>query len=504
MNNYSYQSETSSKFNEESRAKIDALINAFDSMGWDSQKELSQEEIRVFLNNRAKENQFDQTLAQKIFSVLDVDDSNKITVEEFIKGYLQFEADLKKNNDDFNRKYIQEQENFNNYQEQCRLYKSENVNEEGFCENAKITVEITDVEIKKKLEGISCIIIRVIYNEETKEFRISGNNELIHEKFEFKPTSRRDRFEFIMKGINEHNKEFDIGSKRFPLNEVTSQEEYTVQITIPEIEHEDQVAAYINAKIVLYWSDLVFYENKKIKSEQKLKKLNDALNKTNQYLKKIKEIYGDLNSQESKFDFNNERNYGSEELNNEIYNKDNKNILRGKNDDEIKFNDRIEELNENPASPSTFKGGSSNNPNKYGSGGVTNLIKLVGLCCLGLGIIGSLKRPDFPNQVGGLSVILGCFQASKSEPKDAKNVFKSLLIGILTLLLYDFIWIINHITIINIDKYNGGHENFICIFSILACGINIIVKSFLSFLLYKQYDNASKLANQNYYSSDFP
>ena len=101
--------------------------------------------------------------------------------------------------------------------------------------------------------------------------------------------------------VDENNNESEIGSKRFPLDEITSQEEYIVQITIPEIDDEDQVAAFINCKIVLFWSDYEFFEEKKKKSEQKLKKLNDALNKTNYYLQKIKEVYGDLKASDSQY-----------------------------------------------------------------------------------------------------------------------------------------------------------------------------------------------------------
>ena len=299
--NMSMASETSSKFNEESRMKIDILMSAFEELGWDSQKDLTQKEILLFLNRLSKQGQFDQTLAQKLFQVLDVNNQNQITVEEFIKGYLQFEADLKKNNDEFNKKYIQEQNNYNNLEEQCRLYKSEKLSPEGFCENAKITVEITDVDIQKEIEGINSIIIKVIYNERTEEKKLlinknnNNNNLIVNEKFEFKPTSRQDRFEFIMIKVDENNVESIIGSKRFPLDQITSQEEYLVQITIPETEGDEEIsAAVINCKIILFWSDYEFFEEKKKKSENKLKKIKEASNKTNYYLLKIKEVYGDL------------------------------------------------------------------------------------------------------------------------------------------------------------------------------------------------------------------
>ena len=42
------------------------------------------------------------------------------------------------------------------------------------------------------------------------------------------PKSRKNKFEFIMKGLNDRNQIFDIGSKVFRLNEVNSYEEYKV------------------------------------------------------------------------------------------------------------------------------------------------------------------------------------------------------------------------------------------------------------------------------------
>ena len=163
--NMSMASETSSKFNEESRMKIDILMSAFEELGWDSQKDLTQKEILLFLNRLSKQGQFDQTLAQKLFQVLDVNNQNQITVEEFIKGYLQFEADLKKNNDEFNKKYIQEQNNYNNLEENTEKLlefndKSEkgNSQEEGkFDINDFFFGEDNDNEkgkneIKKKIE----------------------------------------------------------------------------------------------------------------------------------------------------------------------------------------------------------------------------------------------------------------------------------------------------------------------------------------------------------------
>ena len=155
-------------------------------------------------------------------------------------------------------------------------------------------------------------MIKIIYNKESKEihFKIGDihSSKLKHQSFKFKPTSRKDHFEFIMKGVNDKNRIFDIGSKVFPLNDVNSHEEYFIHIVVPEIDNEQKVAAYIHAKIVLYWNDYKYYEEQIRKGEIKLKKLTLASNKATDYLKKVREIFGKLARKKIPLivDFNNE------------------------------------------------------------------------------------------------------------------------------------------------------------------------------------------------------
>jgi hypothetical protein len=112
-----------------------------------------------------------------------------------------------------------------------------------------------------------------------------------------------------MQGVNEKNQVFDIGSKVFPFTDINSHEEYIVQIIVPEIDNDEEVAAFIKAKIILYWSDYKYYERLRRKAESRLKKLIAATNKASQYLRYIREIYGDLTrkKQDLIVDFNNEK-----------------------------------------------------------------------------------------------------------------------------------------------------------------------------------------------------
>ena len=496
--NNSVISETSSKFNEESRQKINTFLNAFEELGWDNEKDLTQDEIRFFLNNRTKEGQFDQTLASKLFSTLDIDDNNRITGEEFIKGYLQFEEDLKRNNNEFNRKFIEEQKNIQNLDEQCRLYRSEKLSPEGFCENAKITVEITDVSIERPIEGINSIVIKVIYNDEIKEIKlkIGGNNVPVNKKFEFKPTSRRDHFEFIMKKIDDQNQESDIGSKVFPLGEITSQEEYIVQITIPEIEDEEQVAAYINCKVVLFWSDYELYEEKKKKSENKLKKIRDALNKTNLYLEKMREIYGEL----KKNDINN----NLESKNNQIISYENNSNSNNNNDDKDKLFKKNEPLRgKNSGLESIINENVNLNMIDNGNGNKTNTsnipfkakkaILIFGHIMILLGLVSSLKRPDFPNILGGIFVSLCSILGVELGYSTAIKWFRFTFNLVIALLIYDLIWIVTNYNIMWGNGSTGGHDNLISFLSVILCFGNIIIKALLLVLLYSQYKATKNL-----------
>ena len=296
------------------KAKIDSLVADFTNSGFKSGDRVGQTELIQFLNRRSSTGRFDPIILEKLFQVLSLDPMNTLSVEEFINGFLQFEEEIRKNAELFSIKLQKEEEIYAQVSEEFRRYKEEKLNAEGLSEDAKVYGEITEIDIKRKLEGIKEIIIKVIFNEKNEELHfkigdLNNANEMSNKTFEFKPTSRKDHFEFVMKGINERNQIFDIGSKVFPLTEVTSHEEYLVQIVVPEIDNEEKIAAYIKAKIVLYYSDYKYYEKQKKKAESKLKKLTIAKNKAEEYLRKVREIYGDLTRKKPDLivDFNNEK-----------------------------------------------------------------------------------------------------------------------------------------------------------------------------------------------------
>ena len=295
------------------KAKIDSLVAGFTNSGYKSGSRIGQTELVQFLNRRSSTGRFDPIISDKLFQVMNLESTSTLSVEEFINGFLQFEEELRKNAESFSIILAKEEEIFAQIDDEFRRYREEHLNEEGLSDTAKISGEITEIDIKRKLEGIKEIIIKVVFNEKSEElhFKIGDINssEMEHKTFEFKPTSRKDHFEFIMKGINERNQIFDIGSKVFPLTDINSNEQYLVQIVVPEIENEEVIAAFIKAKLNFYWNDVKYYEKQRRKAESKLKKLTIAKNKAIEYLKKLREIYGDLTKKKPDLivDFNNEK-----------------------------------------------------------------------------------------------------------------------------------------------------------------------------------------------------
>ena len=475
--------------------KGDILLKKFEDMGWDLEHELSQEEILSFLNKNSKFG-FDQNLSTKLFQVLGLEDSKKITVEEFISYYIQFEDDLQQNNIELRNKIINEQNNLILYQEEAHKYKEEKLNKEGFCENAKLNVEITDIEIKKNLTDVNKVYLYLIYNKQKAEFNFDYSREIkqFNDKiFEFKSVSKKDHFELILKYTKNNSDYFyDLSKKVFPLEEITTQDEYGVQITLPEERDQDQVVAFINSKISLHWSDYKFYTEKIKNSEIRIRKLNEASSKVNQYISQINELYnlsksrnnvintsitqsgyGQINQMDSAFSAGPKDN---NKKRNNIYN-DNNMIITLNNNENIDNELNIENRHK------------TENKNSYKNLRAIPLLKLLSLLCVLFAIFNSLQRPDYFSAVIGI-VSFGYifFVENKNLAIKSKN-FWYLFLLVLTGFIFDCIWFYTNIDLLETDiDYKGPFNNAIskiCFFTNGLAGINKCCLAILVFAEYK-------------------
>ena len=474
--------------------KGDILLKKFEDMGWDLEHELSQEEILSFLNKNSKSG-FDQNLSTKLFQVLGLEDSKKITVEEFISYYIQFEDDLQQNNIELRNKIINEQNNLILYQEEAHKYKDEKLNKEGFCENAKLNVEITDIEIKKNLTDVNKVYLYLIYNKQKAEFNFDYSREIkqFNDKiFEFKSVSKKDHFELILKYTKNNSDYFyDLSKKVFPLEEITTQDEYGVQITLPEEKDQDQVVAFINSKITLHWSDYKFYTEKIKNSEIRIRKLNEASSKVNQYISQINELYnssksrnnlintsitqsgyGQINQMDSAFSSGPKDNYKKR---NNIDNDNN--MIITLNDKENNFN---ELNNENRQKTS--------NKNSYKNLKAISLLKLLSLLCVLFALFNSLQRPDYFSAIIGI-VSFGYifFVENKNFAVKSKN-FWYLFLLVLTGFIFDCIWFYTNLDLLETEiNYKGPFHNAISKICFFTNGLGGINKCCLAILVFAEY-----------------
>ena len=272
---------------ENEKQKISSLISNLSKLGFKSDDKIGKAELIKYLDSRSCDGKFDQVISDKLFQVLNLDDSSSIPVKDFVSGFLQFEEDITKNTEKLFLKYKKEKEKYDS------LIQNSDKKLESYTD-AKILGEITEIDLKDKLEGTEEIIMAVIFNDKKEEFRFkigeTSLEKMEHKKFEFTPTSREDHFELIIQGINTKKETFDIGKKEFPLKDVKSTEKYLVKIFAPEAKKDKKISAHINAKIIIIWNDLN-YEQQKKRLELKLKKLEIACKNAQEYLRKVITIY---------------------------------------------------------------------------------------------------------------------------------------------------------------------------------------------------------------------
>ena len=478
----SIDSENSSRFPDVTRGKLESLYKAFNDLNWDKQKNLTSEEITYFLNKNSQNGKFDPVLCEKLLAFLGLDNYNTITVEEFINYYMQFDSDLEKGKEEFNNKLLTRQNSLNNLEEQCNKYKDEQLDSEGLCENAKLTVEINDIDIKIDLGNLNVvkIIIEILYNNETQQKSFDVNqddNENINKIFEFKPKSKTDNFIIILKCEIDNGQIVEIGSKEFPVNEITMQEEYSAQIEIPEIDNESNVGAVINAKILLYWSDYQYYVDKKNETEQKIEKIKKTINETNKYCKEINDIYlknmkiqpqaniEDIQWNENTIKPNNDKakssyididnNEPGSNLNNEEYNRFRNNAFDINTNDDYRNNNNGKSL---------------------------LLIKLLGLCLLGLGFADGFYRNEFPNQLLGVLIFLSCFNIFQGNREQTKFFNKFNFCLCLAVLLMDIIWMFCNYNSKSDEKNEEGYGKY----TKIIVALSIITKGFGSVILFNK------------------
>lgn len=170
------------------KARIDILKSALGKVDKNMDDNIDQQELIDFLDaNMQNGKTFDRNLAKKIFSVMDFNQDGNVSIEEFIKTFIQIEDEIKAHSKELQLKHSLEKENNNKLYKQMMEHKNERLNDNGIADDSKLNIEITNIEFLTPIKQYDGISIRIIFNNESKSTKVlsSVSNLLTwKEKFE--------------------------------------------------------------------------------------------------------------------------------------------------------------------------------------------------------------------------------------------------------------------------------------------------------------------------------
>ena len=465
---------------------MESLYKAFNDLNWDKQKNLTPEDVTFFLNSNSPSGKFDEALCKNLLKFLGFENSETITVEDFIQSYMKFDISLQKSIEEFNNKLLKRQNSLNNLEEQCNKYKNEELDEEGFCKDAKLTVEISGIDISSDLGNVNVvqILIEILYEGETfqKYFDINNDDENINKIFELKPSKKTDNFIITLKCISDTNEVIELGSREFPINKITTQDECDAVISIPDSNNDTVEVATINTKIIFLWSNYQFYLEKKNETELKIEKIKKDISETDRYCKEINNIYlKNMKIQQqvnpNEIQWNDKvikpNNEGSKTNYIDIDNNDMNN--NGYNED-LKRN-----MFDNKSNDNFFKSGGNVDPK------MLRTIKLAGICLIALGLLNGFHKNEFPNELCGILFLLSCYDIFQGNLEKIRLLNSFNFYFCLALLILDIIWVFSYFT----EEYvevNGIGPTFL---TKLNVALSLILKGFSVVIL----RNKNKILN---------
>ena len=485
--NESMNSENSSRAQENTRGKMESLYKAFNDLNWEKQKNLSIDDVIFFLNSNSPRGKFDEALCQNLLKFLGLDNSDSITVEDFIQAYMKFDINLQKSKEEFNNKLLTRQNSLNNLEEQCNKFKDEELDSEGFCKDSKLTLEITGIDIQADLPEVNIvqILIEILYNGQTyqKFFNTNNDEENINKIFELKPEKKTDNFKISLKCIDDNNQIIEIGSRDFPINKITTQDECDAVISIPDGNNDAVEVATINTKIIFRWSNYQFYLDKKNETEQKIEKIKKEISETDRFCKEINNIY--LKNKKIQQQPNQNNILSNYKVIKPSTDASKTNYIDIDNNNDLNNNEYNEALKQN-----MFEIKSNDNYNRN-SGNVNpemiRTIKTMGVCIIALGLLNGFHKNEFHNELCGILFILSCYDIFQGDHEKAKLFNKFVFYYCLALLILDIFWIFSYFTEVY-DEVNGVGPT---ILTKIIVALSVVAKGFSAVIIH----NKNKILN---------
>ena len=269
-------------------------------LGYDRDNRINKTDLLLFLNNKSSEGKLNSSFTERLLQTINLSKTSTISIEKLFNQISDFDESLKISNGDLSNQNSKGKEKLKFLSQR---YQHKKLTENSF-ENARLSGEIIDIDLKKKIEGIKEIIIKIKNGDQEKDViqkigkkeKEKGENKC----FEFQTLNKDANLEFILQAKNGSGNIINIGNRVYFLEGITSMKKYFVRIEIPEIfkegeesiETEEIINAEIKMIFTLYKSNCKKFEFQTKKGEPKLRKLNTEINQDKNAVKKIKDEYG--------------------------------------------------------------------------------------------------------------------------------------------------------------------------------------------------------------------
>ena len=251
--------------------------------------------------------------------------------------------------------------------------------------------------------------------------------------------------------MDDNDVESALGTVKFPLDKIEKQEEYDLELEIPDEYDERIINAKINAKIRFVWSTYKYYQDLYAKSERVLQNYNAMLTRTFQLIENLNEPLKYFNVMEDNF-----------ENQKEIVRDGSSNILRSKGGNinigaggttnvnhtkQYQYADQVEDFIKNTLSKFFLFKNILEQPNIKWMG----LIKIFIIISIVLAFINTFIRSDFINIIVPTIIVVIFYTSLNSNTVGNLKLFLILIAGALG---YDILWFLFSASVSNNIIFN--------------------------------------------------
>lgn len=281
------------------------ILNALKKEGKDIGDLVTKDEISFFLDKNTRNGNFNPALKDKIFKALFTDEITEIPVSDFVNNFSALASELRKALIQYEKKNKENNEIIENYKSEINNYKNEKIIDD-ISEYATFRITFMNVEFKSCNENdnkqYNLGIGFYSKDEEQMNFNstsfFSINSSVINEDFDFQPNSKENYLIVQLYEFNDiqDNNPQELGQIQLNLNTIDNQNEFDIDLLIPDINNPGENTLIVKAKAYFIWNYTKYYTDLLKDREEMKTKIDGILNKTKNFYESLYnlEFFADL------------------------------------------------------------------------------------------------------------------------------------------------------------------------------------------------------------------